>query len=139
MKLIGVMYQLNERNQRKERFNLFANICLCIVYLILIQEKKEQQQSQVTPQQQQPPPQPQQNTQSDNREELDFKFDEELPTTQTNSKTNTNNTLSSYLPSSFFPQNRRRTTSLTLDLHEESYVFLLIIFISFTVCIFKRK
>jgi hypothetical protein len=72
--------------------------------------------------QQQPSKQP---ATSDNREELDFKFDEELPVTQTHSKTsnyNTNNTLSSYLPASFFPQNRqnrRRTTSLTLDLHEE--------------------
>jgi hypothetical protein len=75
--------------------------------------------------------------QSDNREELDFKFDEELPTTQTNSKTNPNNALSSYLPPSFFPQNRqnrRRTTSLTLDLHEESSVLcfsVLLIFFSF--------
>ncbi|CAF3533189.1 unnamed protein product [Adineta steineri] len=88
-------------------------------------KKEPQQQSQVTPQQQQQQQQQQQSkqhTHSDNREELDFQFDEELPNTQTNNA-NTNNTLSSYLPSSFFPQNRqnrRRTTSLTLDLHEES-------------------
>ncbi|CAF1182877.1 unnamed protein product [Adineta ricciae] len=94
-------------------------------------EQHQQQQSQTTSEQQQPQQQQlqqqqqhqakQQNAQSDNREELDFKFDEELPSTQTNSSTN--NTLSSYLPPSFFPQNRqnrRRTTSLTLDLHDES-------------------
>ncbi|UJR28203.1 hypothetical protein I4U23_009454 [Adineta vaga] len=82
------------------------------------QQQQQQQQSQTSPQQQQ---QQQQNTHSDNREELDFKFDEELPSTQTNN--NTNNTLSSYLPSSFFPQNRQnrhRTTSLTLDLNDEA-------------------
>jgi len=49
----------------------------------------------------------------DNREELDFQFDEELPNKQIN------------LPK-VFPQNRRRTTSLTLDLYEEKYVHLFI-------------
>lgn len=86
-----------------------------------MQEKKEQQpqqQSQVTAQNQQEQDQqpPKQRNPSDNREELDFQFDEELTRTS-------DNTLSSYLPSSFFPQNRqnrRRTTSLTLDLHEEA-------------------
>ncbi|CAF0761772.1 unnamed protein product [Rotaria sordida] len=78
------------------------------------QTQQQQQQSQITLQQRQS---------SDNREELDFQFDEELSTTQINSKANNNNnTLLSDLPLSFLPhnrQNRRRTTSLTLDLHEE--------------------
>ncbi|CAF3440184.1 unnamed protein product [Rotaria socialis] len=79
-------------------------------------EKKEPQQ-----QEQQYQITLQQKHLSDNREELDFQFDEELPSSH--SKTNNNNnTLSSYLPPSFFQQNnqnRRRTTSLTLDLPEE--------------------
>ncbi|CAF2343046.1 unnamed protein product [Rotaria sp. Silwood2] len=81
------------------------------------QQTQQQQQSQITPQQQQ-----QQQQSSDNREELDFQFDEELSTTQTNSKTNNTNNTSSDLSASLLPhnrQNRRRTTSLTLDLHEE--------------------
>ena len=93
-----------------------------------LQEKKE-------PQAQQPPSQAVSSTQqqqskqpatSDNREELDFQFDEELPVSQSNAKANSNsanNNLSSYLPASFFPQNRRRTASLTLDLREEPYAF----------------
>lgn len=62
---------------------------------------------------------------SDNREELDFQFDEELPANQAIYKSSihsTNHALSSYLPASFFPHgrhNRHRTTSLTLDLHAE--------------------
>ena len=63
-------------------------------------EKKEQS-SQVVP--------IESSSKQDNREELDFKFDEELPTKQTN------------LPT-IVPQNRRRTTSLTLDLYEEKFV-----------------
>ena len=83
-----------------------------------VTNKQQSQSNNLTQQQQQ--------VESDNREELDFKFDEELPVSQSNSKTaqhNTNNTLSSYLPASFFPQNRqnrRRTASLNLDAHNES-------------------
>jgi len=94
------------------------------------QEKQEQEmKAEVTNKQQSQSnnlTQQQQQVESDNREELDFKFDEELPVSQSNSKTaqhNTNNTLSSYLPASFFPQNRqnrRRTASLNLDAHNES-------------------
>ncbi|CAF1466640.1 unnamed protein product [Adineta ricciae] len=64
-------------------------------------EKKEQQQQQiqVVPSEQA--------TKEDNREELDFKFDEELPSKPSSIPT-------------FIPLNRRRTTSLTYDLHEEN-------------------
>ncbi|CAF4894029.1 unnamed protein product, partial [Rotaria sp. Silwood1] len=86
-------------------------------------EKKEQQQTQQQSSQTIQQQQQQQKSPSDNREELDFQFDEELSTTQTNSKiNNNNNTSSSDVPPLLFPhnrQNRRRTTSLTLDLHEE--------------------
>lgn len=50
-------------------------------------------------------------TQDDNREELDFQFDEELPNRQTQSKAQ----LSSSVP---VAANRRRTTSLNLDNYE---------------------
>ncbi|CAF1277034.1 unnamed protein product [Adineta steineri] len=60
-------------------------------------EKKEQQQAQIVPSEDV--------LKRDSREELDFQFDEELPNKQANVLT-------------FAPQNRRRTTSLTLDLHE---------------------
>ena len=46
-------------------------------------------------------------TKADNREELDFKFDEELPSFQAPTKT-----------LAFAPMTRRRTTSLTLDVYE---------------------
>ncbi|CAF4111040.1 unnamed protein product [Rotaria socialis] len=49
---------------------------------------------------------PQEPTRSDNREELDFQFDEELPNKQTNGPV-------------FRVPNRRRTTSLTLDTYSQ--------------------
>ncbi|CAF2405530.1 unnamed protein product [Rotaria sp. Silwood2] len=61
-------------------------------------KKEKKEQSQVISSEQPP--------KSDNREELDFKFDEELPNKQIN------------LPL-FRLQNRHRTTSLTLDVYEE--------------------
>ncbi|CAF0991122.1 unnamed protein product [Rotaria sordida] len=61
-------------------------------------KKEKKEQSQVKSSEQSP--------KQDNREELEFKFDEELPNKQINL-------------SLFCSQNRRRTTSLTLDLYEE--------------------
>ncbi|UJR21259.1 hypothetical protein I4U23_024354 [Adineta vaga] len=62
-------------------------------------KEKKEQQNQIVPSEQ--------ITKDDNREELDFQFDEELPNKPTNATT-------------FTPPNRRRTTSLTLDVHEEN-------------------
>ncbi|CAF4625232.1 unnamed protein product [Rotaria sp. Silwood1] len=62
-------------------------------------KKEKKEQSQVISSEQP--------SKQDNREELDFKFDEELPNKQIN------------LPL-FRPQNRHRTTSLTLDVYEEN-------------------
>ncbi len=78
-------------------------------FIIIIQEKKEQQQSQVVPSEE--------ISKKDNREELDFQFDEELQNKPTN------------VPL-FVPQIRRRTTSLTFDLYEEQYVLYRIFFIN---------
>ncbi len=77
-------------------------------FIIIIQDKKEQQQqqqAQVVPSEE--------ISKKDNREELDFQFDEELQNKPTN------------VPL-FVPQIRRRTTSLTFDLYEEQYVLALV-------------
>lgn len=68
-------------------------------YSFSLQEKKET--AQVVP--------IEKPSKSDNREELDFQFDEELPTKHVET---------AVLPSG----NRRRTKSLTLDPHEDEYV-----------------
>lgn len=77
----------------KKKVRLFKKCRILIFHFLFFKEKKEQ--VQVVPDDEP--------IKQDNREELEFKFDEELPVKQTNHPTS----------------NRRRTTSLNLDLYEE--------------------